>query len=123
MNEGKWSISTNGETYFGEFTMEEAIEEASTYGFPCWVGKCVPPIQPEELFTEWTLMDWLDNYVREHDDYAGEWAEGSVNPNNVQLKELAAEIRPIIAAWLDRHDLRPTFFNIIDPDSVRKIED
>lgn len=124
--EGKWSISTNGENYSGTFdTAEEAIEEGKQYGEwnggTFWVGQCVAPIQPEDLFDGWSIDNWLENDVYEHDDYAGEWAEGAVNASKDQCEELAAEIRPLIAAWLDRHGLRPTHFNV-DPASVRKIE-
>lgn len=119
---GKWAISTNEENYHGTFdTVEEAIEEGKQYGGVFWVGQCVSPTQPEELFDGWSIESWLENSVFEHDDYAGEWAEGAVASSKEQREELAAEIRPLIAAWLDRYKLRPTHWNI-DPVSVRRID-
>lgn len=120
---GKWSISTNEENYNGVFdTEEDAIAEgkASEYG-RFWVGKCVTPIQPEAMFQESAIEDWLEHHVWGHDDYSGEWAEGHVSPTPEQMDELASQIRPFIAAWLDRHSLRPKFWNI-DPFSVRQID-
>lgn len=119
---GKWSISTGGGQYYGTFdTMEEAIEEGRTYGKTFWVGQCVTPAQPEDLFDGYSVLNWLENTVYEHDDYAGEWAEGAVDATREQCEELAEEITPLIAAWLDRHNLRPRHW-IIDTASVRKIE-
>jgi hypothetical protein len=115
---GKWSISRNEENYYGLFeTLEEAIEEGIQYG-TFWAGQCVAPIAPEQLFDGNVLRDWIDQHVLEHDDYAGEWADGAVDASREELNELAEELRPLIAAWLDRHALRPTHWNI-DPQSVR----
>lgn len=119
---GKWSISTNEENYHGTFdTVEEAIEEGKQYGDTFWVGQCVSPTQPEDLFDGWSIESWIENSVYEHDDYLGDWAEDAVDASKEQREELAAEIRPLIAAWLDRHKLRPTHWNI-DPASVRRID-
>lgn len=118
---GKWSISTDQERYHGEWdTKEEAIAEAQTYDQTCWVGQCVPPVPPENLFNGYSVATWLDCDVLQHDDYAGEWAEGSVQATREQRDELAAEIRPIIAAWLDRHKLRPKHWSI-DPNTVEEV--
>lgn len=123
MSNEKWSISTNEEDYHGVYdSIEDAIAEGKASeegGF--FVGRCVPPVQPEVLFTDDAIEDWLDRYVWQHDDYSHEWAEGQVVPSEQQLEELAEKIRPIIAEWLDRHGLRPTFWRI-DPESVRHIE-
>ena len=119
---GKWSISTDQERYHGEYeTKYAAIAEARTYHWRCWVGQCVPPIQPEELFTLYSVESWLDHDVLQHDEYSGEWADGAVPATPNQMDELAAEIRPLIAAWLDRHKLRPTHWNI-DPTTVEEVK-
>lgn len=121
--DGKWSISTNEEEYHGVFdSMEDAIAEgkASKYG-SFYVGQCVSPVQPEVLFTGDAVEDWLERHVWSHDEYSHDWAEGHVCPTSDEMAELADEIRPLIAAWLDRCKLRPTFWNI-DPKSVRKID-
>lgn len=115
---GKWSISQDEENYHGQFdTLEEAITEGIQYG-TFFVGQCVAPTPPEELFDGEVILHWLEYQVREHDDYAGEWADGAVDASREQRSELADEMRPLIAAWLDRHALRPTHWNI-DPQSVR----
>lgn len=120
---GKWSISTNEEEYDGTFgTMEEAIEEGKAAGYGAfWVGQCVSPTKPEDLFDGWSIESWLENSVYVHEDYMGDWAEGAVDASKEQREELAGDIRPLIAAWLDRHKLRPTHWNI-DPATVRRID-
>lgn len=119
---GKWSISTNEEHYHGTFdTMDEAIEEGKTYHRTFWVGQCRTPEQPENLFDGYSVLRWLEGEVYEHDDYSGDWAEGAVDATVEQCEELSNEITPLIAAWLDRHNLRPRHW-LIDPVSVRKIE-
>lgn len=108
MAEGQWSISTNEENYFLQFdTIEAAISEGKCYGRKFWVGKCVRPIPPEELFDRWVVENWLDNTVMEHDDYSGEWAEHCIDSTVEQREELAAGIRSVISAWFDKHKLRP----------------
>lgn len=123
MSNEKWSVSTNEEDYHGVFdSMEDAIAEGkNSEEGSFFVGRCVPPVQPEVLFTGDAIEDWLDRCVWQHDDYSHDWAEGQVLPSGKQKEELAEKIRPIISEWLDRHRLRPTFWNI-DPESVRHIE-
>lgn len=118
----KWALSTDEENYCMQFgTKEEALKAAKEFdGCQCWIGKCIPPEQPEELFDESAVGDWLDR-VWSHDDYLGEWAEESFAPTRAQCQELAKELRPVIAAWLDRNKLRPMHWNI-DPASVIKVQ-
>jgi hypothetical protein len=118
---GKWSLSTDEETFHGMFdSEEEAIAEGkATETGSFYVGKCIRPIQPEMLFDDMAVGDFIER-VWDHEDYLGDWAEGQVSPNVEQVRELAEQIRPVIAAWLDRQKLRPTFF-IIDPKTARRI--
>jgi hypothetical protein len=118
---GKWSLSTDEEAYHGMFdSEEEAIAEGkATETGSFYVGKCIRPIQPEMLFHDMAVDDWLER-VWDHEDYSGDWAEGQVSPTKYEILVLAEQIRPVIAAWLDRQKLRPTFF-IIDPKTVRRI--
>ena len=120
---GTWSISADEEEYHDTYpTMEAAIEAGKAAGFDrFWVGQCVMPAQPEALFDRWAIESWLEYRVWDHPDYAGEWAQGAVSATRDQCEELAEQIRPLIAAWLDRHKLRPTHWNI-DPASVRQID-
>lgn len=119
---GKWSISHDEESFFGVFSSaEEAITEGRKHGErKFWIGQCVSPTPPENLFCENCIESWINNVVLEHNDYLGEWAEGALETTRKQREELANLIQPVIAAWLDRHNLRPTHFNI-DPVSVQKI--
>lgn len=118
----KWSISTDEERYDGQYdTIDEAIAAGKANGHSeFWVGQCVPPTPPELLFTNWSVERWIDSDVWSDEEYSGSWAEDSVKPTPEQIEELAEEIRPLIAAWLDRHNLRPQFWNI-DPMSVRQV--
>lgn len=123
MSNEKWSISTNEEDYCDCFDSEEdaiaegrANEEGSFF-----VGKCIAPAQPEVLFDACAVKNWIQICVWQHPDYSHDFADGQVNPDRQQREELAEKIRPIIAEWLDRHRLRPTFF-LIDPKSVKHIE-
>jgi hypothetical protein len=115
----EWSVSTDEEIYHGKFaSKEEAIAEGRSLNEgPFWVGKCEEPTQPEEW---WDAVDWIE-HVRCQDEYSSDWADGAVPASKAQIEELEAEVRPILAAWLDRHGLRPTHFNI-DPSSVEKVE-
>jgi hypothetical protein len=113
-----YSYSTDEENFNGTFdTIEEACEEAAAdvlmHGEPgntgyFWVGEIVPPAQPE---TYWYAEDWLE-CVSCDDEYGGEWADGWDESTDAQQKELEEEVRKVLSAWLDRHDLRPKFFNI-----------
>lgn len=119
---GKWAISTDEERYHGEYdSKEDAISEAMTYNKTCWVGQCVAPTPPEDLFNGYSVERWIDNDVFDDDDYSGEWAEHAVSATREQMDQLAALIRPIIAGWLDFHKLRPTHWNI-DPTTVEEVK-
>ena len=113
----KWSLSTDQEHYHGTFgSRDEAIAEGRSYYKRFWVGQCVTPTQPEEI---WDASNWLET-VWCHEDYQGDWAEGQVSPSKEQLHELSAQVTPVIAAWLDRHNLRPKHF-VINYQSVEEI--
>lgn len=108
-----FAISTDEERYEGSYaTIEEAIEEAANgYAYEAfWVGRCVPPTQPEEL---WDAADWLE-YVSCQDSYGGEFAEDWDDSTDEQREELEKEVRAVMASWLDRHKLRPCFFVVKD---------
>ena len=85
----------------------DAVEEATNgYAYETfWVGKCVPPPRPEDM---WCAEDWLE-HVSVQDSYSGEWAEDWDGSTRVQRNELEQEVRSVLAAWLDRHNLRPKF--------------
>lgn len=109
-----WAISLNGETYDADVFQNEAdaIEEGTVgyNGVPFWIGRVCPPTKPEDLFD---VSDWLERVACD-DDYAGEWSEDWDMSTKQQRAELESDVRKVIAAWLDRHNLRPTFFNVKD---------
>lgn len=73
-----------------------------------YIGDCEAPPQPEDL---WSAEDWLE-HVDCYEDYSHEWAEDWDASTEQQKQELEAEVRKVMAAWLDRHDLRPKFWNV-----------
>lgn len=108
-----FAISSDEERYEGSYeTIEEAIEEAANgYAHETfWVGKCVPPTQPEQW---WDAADWLE-HVSCQDSYGGEYAEDWDDSTTEQREELEKEVRAAMASWLDRHKLRPRFFLVED---------
>jgi hypothetical protein len=108
-----YAISTDEEQYEGSYeTVEDAIEDAANgYAHEVfWVGKCVPPPQPESM---WRADDWLE-HVSCQDSYAGDYAECWDDSTAEQQAELENEVQAVMAAWLDRHKLRPRFFLVED---------
>ena len=118
----KWSVSTDEEHYVGEYeskedAIEAGIEDAEieqSGGF--WIGRCMPPIQPEEVFR---AEEWIDD-VHDHEDYCSDWADGQFDPTDHHIEELNTEVRKVMSAWLDRHNLRPTHW-IIEQASIRHV--
>ena len=101
-----------GELYSGRYqTRQEAIDDGlSRYEDEghFYVGENVPPRQPEEF---WSCETWLD-HVSEQDDYCNEWADSWDRSNREQRSELELAVKDVLAAWLDRHKLRPKFWNV-----------
>ena len=121
-----WCTSLNGETYDYPLydTREQAVEGGTVEynGNPFWVGMATPPERAENFFD---AEDWLEN-VACQDDYSGDHAEGWDMSTKEQRAELEREVREVMAAWLDRHNLRPTFFNVnnsslIEPNTSREV--
>lgn len=117
----KYSLSWDGGTYHSDYETKEEAEQAG-FNDPYskergwfWVGECVPPRQPEDL---WYAEDWLE-HVSCHEEYSGEWAEDWDQSTREQREELEREVRGVMAAWLDRHGLRPRFWNIENPYKLR----
>jgi len=109
-----WATSLNGEIYDYPFyaSREEAIANgtAEYNGDPFWIGKTFPPENAENFFD---AEDWLEN-VACQEDYSGDHAEDWDMSTKEQRAELEKEVRAVMAAWLERHKLRPTFFNVRD---------
>lgn len=118
---GKFSVSHREDGgYFGEFdTREEAVfeefsseqdelsdEEWKQLG--CWVGEITPPRCPSSYIDA--------NYVLEHiacqDEYCVDWAENWPNSSKEQEDELTAEFQRVFLTWMEKHNLKPKFFNV-----------
>lgn len=85
-----FAISSDEERYEGQYdTIDNAIDEAANgYAMESfWVGECVEPTQPEELFD---AKEWLQS-VAESDDYRGEWAEDWEQSLIKQARSIATE--------------------------------
>ena len=110
----RFSYSHDEENYHGEFaTREEALAEGRASGrvdATVWTGRSVPPTQPEEW---WEAEDWLE-LVSCQDSYSLDCADGWDESTKEQRRELESLVRPIMAAWLDRHGLRPRFWLVED---------
>jgi hypothetical protein len=109
----RFAISSNEEIYYGSYgTIEEAIDDAvNSHEYTVfWVGRCVPATQPEEW---WNAEDWLE-HVSCQDDYSSEWAEDWDDSTKEQRAELEGAVRKVMADWLDKHNLRPKFYNIVE---------
>lgn len=108
-----YSFSYDEENYQQEFdSIEDACKEAASCDpeeHACfWVGEVVPPPAPEDFFD---VDDWIDR-VQDQDEYCGDWADHWCDATKEQLEEANRAVRSALAAWLDRHGLRPTFFNV-----------
>lgn len=115
MADPRYSWSTDEERYYGDFaTVEEALEEADQEGREegdaVFVGEQRLPDQPEDF---WRADDWLE-HVSEQDDYCAEVSEDWEQSTKEQRSELESEVRKVLAAWLDKHSLRPKFWLITD---------
>lgn len=108
-----YSLSTDEENYNGQYdSIEEAVAEAvQMYGDGTfWVGRCVEPTDPAQYFDAESYFE----HVSEQEEYCHEWGEDWMTANREQYRELESEVQSVIRNWLDRHDLRPKFWNIGD---------
>lgn len=119
-SEGKWAYGRAGGPFYGGFdTREEAILEArDIYEGSFYVGQLRPPIRPEGIINAADILESLAN----DDDYQGEWAEGWPDASEAQVQELDDEFTRVLAAWLDRHGLRPKWFVVPDPELIEAAE-
>lgn len=108
----KFAYSTDGECYSGDFgSREAAIEEAKQFHSRFWVGQCVPPTSPADM---WHAEDWLE-HVSVQDEYSSDWCDGWDESTKEQREELDYLVWVVLEDWLQRHGLHPRFFSIIAP--------
>jgi hypothetical protein len=108
-----YSYSTNEENYYGDFaTPEEAALDCLTDGDRdrCWVGFNEAPPSPESYFD---IEDLIET-VSCQDLYSGEWADNWFHGTKEQRQEINNEVQRVIGAWLDKHELRPAFHNVVN---------
>lgn len=120
--EGKWAISGDSENYGSTTfaTRDEAVAEGmAIYPDGFYLGRIVAPTQPED---RWSADDWLE-HVSVQDDYSGEHAEDWDISTEEQREELETEVRKVMAAWLDRHGLRPDFWNVDEVEEIGESND
>ena len=73
------------------------------------VGRFRPPKPPEEVLWGEHVFDALCEL--DHDDYCIECAEGWLTNTPKPVRDdLESVIRKAVGEWLDRHNLRPTWF-------------
>lgn len=110
-----FSYSRDESRFHGSFdTREEAVAEALDGYEEGWVGENEPPPQPEYL---WDAEDWLE-HVSCQDEYGSDAAEGWDDSTKEQRAELEIEVRKVMAAWLDKYDLRPKFWTVVNTERV-----
>lgn len=113
-----WVTSANDEYYWSDIygTKEEAIAAGRDEynGEVFYVGEVSLPADPECFFG---AEDWLER-VSEQDDYRGEHAEDWDMSTREQRAELTEEVQAVMGRWLDRHGLRPTFWNVENSERV-----
>jgi hypothetical protein len=105
-----FSLSADGENYNGRFdTVAAAANIAQLLDYRhFWIGELTPPPAPESL---WNAEDWLE-HVSVQDEYALEQAADWNGSTEEQRTELEVQVRKVMGEWLDRHGLRPAFFNV-----------
>lgn len=118
----KFAYSRDGETFSGDYdSLEEAVFEGldGTEDSTIWAGECVSPTQPEDW---WQAVDWLE-HVSCQDEYCGDHADDWDGSTKAQREELESLVRPVLAAWLDRHNLRPLHYAITNVAQYELVDD
>jgi hypothetical protein len=109
----KYSYSATEDNYTGEFdSREEALEEAKAE-YPdarfFWTGRNVP-VDP----LRYVHADWLIEHIINYEDFCIEQAEGWPDCTDEQKSELTAALKQVFSDWMDKHNLRPTFWLVED---------
>lgn len=113
----KYTYSTNEEEYSGEYdTPEEAAKECFEQDDDCQacrVGEAVKPELSGGICARKIIDDIIEN---REDEYSGEWAEAWSSmmaklPNEV-YEELNGALAAAVDAWVKKHGLEATFFNV-----------
>ncbi len=112
---GKWSYSTDEETYHGNFdSREEAIAEMSGYE-KFWTGQIVDPTDPEDYLD----ADLLLEHIQCQDDYSLDVAEDCLYCTKEDREDLTQAIRETFRQWMIRRGVTLGFW-LIDQTTVQK---
>lgn len=106
-----YSYSFDEENYTGEFdsideAIEEARDEADGRDF-VYVGKAVRP-DPLNFIDGQEVIE----RIAEADEFCTEWGQGWPEANTEQIAELTEAFHAAFKAWMDKHNLHPTFWNV-----------
>ena len=120
MSENKWCYSTDKENYTGIFdTKEEAIKEGKIDAIDrdkkhFYIAKAIKD------FTPCIDTDFIIELIQE-DAYnnGGEWAEDYLDDiSKEQLAELDKKLNDVLSDWLNKHNLKPTWFTVEDVEEI-----
>ena len=121
----RWAWSEHEDGYWNVCdSREEAIEEGREVlgGGSFYIGRRSPPAQPEQIL-DLDMRDVLDRTADDcgHEDWCIEGCEWPL-PSRELFHALNADVRNVLAAWLDKHDLRPKWFVIADAERINGTE-
>ena len=120
----KYSYSLNDENFTGEYdspmaaAIEGFLEERDHYdGDVIFVGEISDPV-PEAYIDADVILE----HITCQDAFLGDHAEGWPEASKEQLEELEKELRAVFIAWMERHDLRPTFWYVNNSRKITREE-
>ncbi len=112
-----WHYSTNEERWNSTCTSAtrgEAIAEANAalgVGVTFWTG-LADPVTADELACAVASVDFRDAMDNHLHDNLGPEVDYELDITQAHVDELELELRPVIGAWLERHDLVPNCWTI-----------
>jgi len=115
--EGKWCISSNGESFEGEGldTKEEAIKEGKFCGYKeLYVGRCVENFEPCI-----DVDDVIERIQENAYDVGGEYAESYLeNIKDEELKELNENLNYIFNKWASKYNREVNFYSVVNIEKI-----
>lgn len=120
MSEMKYAYSCDGERYHGCFdSIEDAFDEANCQdGESVWIGMIVRPHAPEAFVDADLVLD----HISCQDEYSHECAEDWCMCSDAEKEELTEYLQAVVAGWIRRHKLEPTFFLVQGERQYRRDE-
>jgi len=87
-----------------QYEYDDVREPGSTY----WIGQQVSCPVNTELWGEWIVERLGEDASEEVGDSAADWPKAS----KAQVADLTERVRAAVNAWIEAHDLQPTFYAI-----------